>query len=332
MKDSLPSFYNCLEYDPQRQSVSLSKRAIRDLRPNEVLVRVWGSPINPSDRLFCQGLYGSKAQAPQVPGFEGSGKVVSTGSNFLARRLLGKRVAGAVQAQDGFWAEYVVLPFNQCMPMGKEVTDEVASCAFVNPLSAWALFEPLRKREFPSFLQTAAASQLGRMILGLSIKHQVTGVHIVHRPELVELLQKEGAKIVLDSSQKGFEEQLRDHCEKLQIKYAVDAVAGELTGKLAAALPEGGKVVVYGVLSGKKCEVDPGDLIFRNIQVRGFWLSHYLKSQNPLKTLKLFSDLQKLLQQEGVTKVSRMLSLEEAVADLKNQPHPASFGKILIRP
>lgn len=332
MKESLPSFYRCLEYNPEKQSLSLSKRAMPHLRPNEVLIRVWGSPINPSDRLFCQGLYGMRAEKVVVPGFEGSGVVVNTGSNFMARRMAGKRVAGAVQGQDGFWAEYVVVPFNQCMPLGKEITDEVASCAFVNPLSAWALFEPLRKKEFPSFVQTAAASQLGRMILRLSKKYQVTGVHIVHRPELVELLRKEGAEIVLDSSQVGFEEQLRGHCENLKISYAIDAVAGESTGNLAAALPEGGKIIVYGVLSGKKCEVNPGDLIFKNIQVQGFWLSHYLKRQNVLNTVKLFSRLKDLLKNEGMTQVARELTLEEALADLTNQPKPASFGKVLIKP
>jgi threonine dehydrogenase-like Zn-dependent dehydrogenase len=40
--------------------------------PGEVLVRVFASPINPSDLMFIRGLYGFKKPPPAVPGFEGA--------------------------------------------------------------------------------------------------------------------------------------------------------------------------------------------------------------------------------------------------------------------
>ncbi|NBT59143.1 hypothetical protein EBT16_10205 [bacterium] len=119
MNNKNPTHFKCIEFDPQTCALSLSSRVIPQPKANEVLVRVWGSPINPSDRLFCQGLYGTKASRPVVPGFEGSGTVVKTGSSWMARRLLGKRVSGAVQGTDGFWAEHVLLPASQCLPVSK---------------------------------------------------------------------------------------------------------------------------------------------------------------------------------------------------------------------
>jgi NADPH:quinone reductase-like Zn-dependent oxidoreductase len=53
--------------------------------PDEVLVRVFASPINPSDLMFVQGLYGLKKPLPAVPGFEGGGTVVQAGTGMLPR-------------------------------------------------------------------------------------------------------------------------------------------------------------------------------------------------------------------------------------------------------
>ncbi|NBT59144.1 hypothetical protein EBT16_10210 [bacterium] len=209
---------------------------------------------------------------------------------------------------------------------------QASVCQFQKALSAWALFEPLRKKQVSSFVQTAAASQLGRMVLRLSKKYHVPGIHVVHRPDLVEALKKEGADCVLDSSHPQFENELKAACERFEVQYAIDAVAGEMTGILARSILAGGELSVYGVLSGKPCEVDAGELIFRNVQVKGFWLSHYLKDKNPFEMMRLFFDLKKLLKREGATQISRRLSLEETLEEFKRAPEPTSYGKTLVTP
>lgn len=324
--------YQCIELNPQNSSLSLQTRTLLALEPGEVLIKVWGSPINPSDRLFCQGLYGTKAKSLVVPGFEGAGTVVEAGKSFLARRLLGKRVAGAVQGTDGFWSEYVKLPALQCVPMGNSIPNETAACALVNPLTALALFDPTKRRFSSGLIQTGAASQLGRMVSRLCKKHSVNCLEIVHRPDLKEKLLKEGSLQVLCSSDAGFEEELAELSYSLKIQYAIDAVAGKLTGKLIQAMPVQSEVVVYGVLSGETCEVNPGDLIFKQSAVKGFWLSYWLESKNPLEKARLFYDLKKFLEKEGQTHVARKLSLKEAVDEILNPHRQDSLGKTLILP
>lgn len=324
--------YRCIELDPQRLELRIAERPMPVLRSHEVLLQVWGSPINPSDRLFCKGVYGAKANSLTVPGFEGTGKVVATGSGLIARRLLGKRVSGAVQGQEGFWSEYVVLPAKQCMVLPHSISDETAACAFVNPLTALALMEPIRAKKFNSLIQTGAASQLGRMLYRLSQKQKIPSIHVVHRSELKAALLREGYREVLDSSSPSFQTDLAQKAKEYGVLYALDAVAGNMTQKLAQALPERAEIVVYGVLSGKNCEIDPGDLIFRNISLRGFWLAHWLKAKNPLQLAKVFYDLKKLLQAEGKTHIARRLSLEETLQDLQNPKHQDSLGKSLVLP
>jgi len=324
--------YRCIELDPSNSTVKIAERTVPDLRSDQVLVRVWGSPINPSDRLFCKGVYGTRAKSPTVPGFEGVGTVVASGSSFLARRLLRKRVSGAVQGQEGFWSEYVVLPAKQCLVLSDSVSNETAACAFVNPLTALALMEPIQKKKFRSLVQTGAASQLGRMVYRLCEKQKIPSIHVVHRAELKELLLREGYQEVLDSSSSSFESELALKTKKYGVRYALDAVAGNMTQKLAEALPEKSEIVVYGILSGKNCEVSPGDLIFKGISLKGFWLSHWLQSKNPFQLAKVFYDLKKLLQKEGQTQIARKLSLDQTLQDILNPSYQDSLGKTLVLP
>jgi NADPH:quinone reductase-like Zn-dependent oxidoreductase len=76
--------------------------------PGQVLVRIAAAPVNPSDLGFLRGSYGFQTPFPVVPGFEASGTVVAAGPGLLPRLWLGKRVACAVSATGGTWAEYLV--------------------------------------------------------------------------------------------------------------------------------------------------------------------------------------------------------------------------------
>lgn len=324
--------FQCLELDPKSCSLQLVRRNFPRLKENEVLLRVHASPINPSDRLFCQGLYAAPAKDKIVPGFEGSGTVVQTGKKFVARRLKGKRVAGAVQGQDGFWAEYVVVPAERCLVLNPKISEDAASCAFVNPLTAIALLEPLRKKKFSALVQTAAASQLGRMIEKACRKYKIPAVHVVHRPDLKEALMIEGFSHVLDSTDKNFEEDLKRISHQLNARYAIDAVGGKMTGVLAKNLPESSQVVVYGVLSGQKCEIEPSELIFRNVSICGFWLSHWLKDKNPFELIRVFSNLKKSLVNENATTVARRIKLDQVPQEIQSPASSSSFGKILVVP
>ena len=87
---------------------------LRDVPPpaapqsGEVRVRMLASPINPSDLLMVQGLYGKQPRLPCVPGFEGVG-IVEAGSGLLAKRVLNKRVA-VLNSAGGNWQEQVIIP------------------------------------------------------------------------------------------------------------------------------------------------------------------------------------------------------------------------------
>src|SRR5262245_50107591 len=74
----------------------------------QVRVRMIASPVNPSDLLYIQGQYGKPPPLPATPGFEGVGVVEESGGGFLARRVMGRRVA-VLNPSTGNWQEQVVI-------------------------------------------------------------------------------------------------------------------------------------------------------------------------------------------------------------------------------
>jgi len=72
-------------YDGKPESIAVVEMPVPRPGPGEVLVRVFASPINPSDLMFLRGLYGFKKPLPAIPGFEGSGAVVEAGTRMMPR-------------------------------------------------------------------------------------------------------------------------------------------------------------------------------------------------------------------------------------------------------
>ena len=157
------------DLDAAVQNLRVAQKPTPTPGPGQVLVKIETAPCNPSDLIFMQGLYGVVKALPAVPGWEGAGTVVASGGGIIANWLKGKRVACGGQAEsDGTWAEYYLADVKNCVPLRNKISFEQGASLIVNPLTAWALIEEAQKGRHGGIVQTAAASQLGRMILRLA--------------------------------------------------------------------------------------------------------------------------------------------------------------------
>ena len=318
--------------DGKPESLALAERPVPRPGKGQVLVRIAASPINPSDLSFIKGMY-IKKTLPIIPGFEASGTVVASGGGFMARALVGKRVACAAPANgDGTWAEYMVTSALFCIPLRKNISFEAGASLIVNPLTAWALMDMAKRGGHPAVVQTAAASALGRMILRLGQRFDMPVINIVRRQEQVELLQALGAKYVLNSNEANFDDQLKKLCLECSASLAFDAVAGDLTSRLLQALPKQGRVIIYGGLSQQLCQLDPRIFIYDDKHLEGFWLSTWLKKRNPLLQIHTALQIQKFLANDLKTEVRARLPLENAAEALHQYASNMTGGKILLVP
>jgi len=318
-------------YDGSPESLRIETRPVPKPERGQVLVKMVAAPINPSDLMFLKGFYGVRKPLPVVPGWEGMGHVVATGDDWLSRQLLGKRVAcAAPNKHDGTWAEYMLTAATRCIPLEDTVSDEQGAMLIVNPLTAWALMDIARKDGAHAFVQTAAASAVGRMLVRLSQHFGIAGVHIVRRDEQVELLRSMGATHVLNSETPDFDEQLREVCHQLRATIAFEAVSGMLAARVLKAMPDRSRLILYGALSESPLMADPRDLIFQRKRVEGFWLADWLSARSVIRQIRLGKQIQRALGDLLHTEVAARYPLSDLHRALADYQASMTAGKRLI--
>src|SRR6266853_2344518 len=89
------------------------------LGQEDVLISMEAAPLNPSDFLFVRGTYGVRPAFPSSVGAEGVGRVAKIGSKVDVA-LQSKRVLIIPTYEQGTWADQVVAPVRNLVPMSDE--------------------------------------------------------------------------------------------------------------------------------------------------------------------------------------------------------------------
>jgi NADPH:quinone reductase len=238
--------------------LSLHSIPVSSPAPDEVLLRVQATPLNPSDigLLFgpadintakalgtidspvvtmriaepaMKSMAGRMDQSVPV-GNEGAGVVVAAGSSPAAQALLGKTVAVLGGAM---YSQYRTVKAEQCLLLPAGATAAEGASCFVNPLTALGFIETMRHEGHTALVHTAAASNLGQMLNKICIKDGIGLVNIVRKPEHVTLLKSLGAKHVCNAESPTFMEDLTAALLATGATLAFDATGG---GKLAGQI------------------------------------------------------------------------------------------------
>jgi NADPH:quinone reductase len=228
---------------------------------NEVLVRVEASPINPSDLglliASADMTTATVAGTPERPivsasvgeaalgalsarldkslpvGNEGAGTVVAAGSSAAAQALIGRRVAIAGGAM---YSQYRAVDVSACLVLPDGATARDGASSFVNPMTALGMTETMRREGHSGLVHTAAASNLGQMLVKLCQKDGIPLVNIVRKPEQEALLMSLGATYVLNSASSSFSTDLVEALKATSATLAFDATGG---GTLASQILNG---------------------------------------------------------------------------------------------
>jgi NADPH:quinone reductase-like Zn-dependent oxidoreductase len=325
--------------------------------PDEVVVRVEATPINPSDLGLLTGAAdlstakvsgtkdspvvtakvpeaGMKAMAGRLDesmpvGNEGAGVVVKTGSSEAAKALMGKTVS---MIGGAMYAQYRCLRVNECMPLPAGTTAAEGASWFVNPLTALGMTETMRREGHKALVHTAAASNLGQMLNKICIKDGIGLVNIVRSQEQADILRKIGARHVVDSSAPSFMDDLTNALIETGATIAFDAIGG---GKLAGQILTAMEVAInktakaysrYGSNVHKQVYIY-GSLDFRPVElnrafgmawgVGGWLLFPFLMKIGPVDGQKLRERVVSELKTTFASHYTKVVSLQE-VLDLSN--------------
>ena len=269
--------------------LSIADVAVPTPKDDEVVIRVEAAPINPSDlgpmfgpadmstaRLVGTGddakvvadippglrrMVAGRVGTPMAMGNEGSGVVVDAGSSDAAQALLGRTVATIGGAM---YSQFRLAPAAACLALPDGVTAVEGASCFVNPLTTLGMVETMRLDGHTALVHTAAASNLGQMLVKLCLADGVPLVNIVRRQEQVDLLQDLGATIVCNSSDDDFMSSLIDAVATTDATIGFDATGGGtlasriLTAMESAQAAKEGAVGRYGSTRHKQVYIYGG--------------------------------------------------------------------------
>lgn len=258
-------------------AITLEPQVIAPLGDDEILMRIEATPINPSDLGLLFGpadvasarkdasatnatmlldiaphlrrMVAARVGQPMPVGNEGAGTVVAAGASPTAQALIGRVVATFGGAMYGTYrtvraAEALVLPEGSSAREGASLT--------VNPLTAMAMVGTMRREGYSALVHTAAASNLGQMLVRYCLSEGVALVNIVRSQAQVDILKGIGAAHIVDSSAPDFFDRLVDALVETGATLAFDAIGGgKLAGQIltameAAQMRKGAAFSVYG--------------------------------------------------------------------------------------
>ncbi|MGW7008654.1 zinc-dependent alcohol dehydrogenase family protein, partial [Streptomyces sp. NPDC054933] len=183
-------------YGEPKDVLSITDRPIPEPRAGEVRIRMIASPVNPSDLLYVRGHYaGVEPHFPAPVGFEGVGVIDALGPQVQGWEP-GQRVV-VVNGRGGNWAEYSVVSAQDLLPAPEGLPDEQVASFMINPASAVLMVRHLLAVPQGEWLmQSAATSEIGRMVIRLAKRDGIRTVNIVRRREAVAELERLGADVV----------------------------------------------------------------------------------------------------------------------------------------
>jgi NADPH:quinone reductase-like Zn-dependent oxidoreductase len=303
----------------------------------QVRVRMLASPVNPSDLMTVRGVYGVHPPLPASAGFEGVGIVQASGGGWLGRLFQGRRVV-VLNRGGGNWAEQVVVPAKQVIPVARDLPVEQAAMFFVNPAAAYVMTRVLLRVPPGAWvLQTAAGSAVGRMVIRLGTRFGFRTLNVVRREEQIDELRALGGTDVVcfdpaRHEQRMLAERVRSIAGNEGVPFVLDPVGGATASALVPCLATRGRMVIYGTLSDDPLAVSPRELMGRQSSIEGFWLARWVQGRGLWARLRFVRNLTQLIR-EGVlvSEVEREFSLEQIADAVRAAEQPGRHGKVLLR-
>jgi NADPH:quinone reductase-like Zn-dependent oxidoreductase len=346
---------------------------VREPADDEVVVRVEAAPINPSDLGGMLSAADSNAfqaggDADQplafaaIPeqaarfvaarvgiavsvGNEGAGTVVKAGASPEAQALLGKTVA---LIGGGCYADYRIAKAAAVFALPDGVTAEEGASAFVNPMTALGMIGTMRLDGYKGLVHTAAASNLGQMLVKLCAAEGVPLVNIVRSEEQVALLKGLGAEHVVNSTAPDFFAELTAAIAATDAYLAFDAIgggklAGQILTCMEAAVPKGTtfspygstqmkQVYLYGGLSQAPTEF--GRSFGMKWGIGGWLVGYFLERVGMEETIRLRARVGRDIRTIFASQYSHRISLTDVVdpAMIATYNRRATGEKYLVTP
>lgn len=289
--------------------------------PGQALVEVLASPISPTDRLGLRGLY-PLPFADNIPGVQGVARVLELGPD-CGGPPVGSMIILPVRC--GAWRERLCVPVAELVviPPGRDPAE--SSTLRIEALTAAVLLDDLASGDW--FIHSPGAGAVGRYLTALGGLRDMHSIALVGSREPIADLWGLGADHVLVR-----EPSLPNRLAELGLpspRMAFDGSGGVASELLATCMAPTGELIVYGAVSRMPVQLSVAQLVFRDIQVRGFWLYRWARAAGPEYVQ---ASLQELVTLNLRERVEARVSLDDWRDGLHLSEQPGIRGRVVLTP
>ena len=294
--------------------------------PGEVLVKMVLSPVHNHDLMTIAGQYGFKPELPAVPGTEAVGVVEALGDG-VAHLKVGQRVAGG---GDKTWAEYYLGNAARLVPVPDSVSNETACQLVSMPLSSKMLLDTLEVKSGDWIAINAANGAVGKLLTQYAAEKGVKVLGLVRRDAAVAEMAALGFKDVVATETDGWQDKVKSITGGAPIIRGIESLGGDGAEQLSRILADGAQLISFGAMTGRPLKIPAGELLFRNITVKGFW-----GAKPPVKPERIGVLLGELIADAAsgklVLEIEAAYSIDDVAKAAAASGEPGRKGKIAIR-
>lgn len=314
---------------------------------DEIRVRVRACALNRLDLWVREGVPGHEFPLPLTPGSEIAGEVEAVGALvaglepgvavllapgvscgtcdrcLAAEDMLCPSYGLLGETRDGGYAEYVVVPARNVLPLPAGLSFAEAAALPLVFLTAWHMLHARAAlRPFEDVLIHAAGSGVSSAAIQIARLAAARRIVVTAGSDAKLAKARElGATHAINYRRDDFVAAVRDITGRRGVDVIVDHVGGETFEKSLKVLARGGRLVLCGATTAPTAQINLRALFFKNQSILG-------------STMGSLAELRRLLQfvERGDLKpvVDRLLPLEQAAAAQAALDNREQFGKIVL--
>jgi len=242
-----------------------------------------------------------------------------TGNETICRDF---SIIGGLSNYNGGYAEYVVVPKTNIVPIPNEISDEHAATLSISYLTAWNIFKKLQLKKHDTLLVYGATGGLGMAVIQIAKALGIKIITSVSDDSKLNFARSLGSDNVINRKKKEVEVEV----EKITGGVGVDAVvdnAGQKTFTTSInCVRKGGKIALCGTTSGNTANFQIRTFYSKQIQLLGILIGSKLE----------LLELMKFVSKKNILpKVDSIYTLAEIHKAHTLLERGQQLGKILIK-
>lgn len=295
----------------------------------EVLIDVAAAGVNFPDSLLVQGLYQLKPDLPFIPGTEVAGVISEVGEGVQHLKV-GMRVLGICRL--GGYAEKVVIPANQVMPIPDSIPmEEAAGLVTAHATAHHALKQRAAIQAGETLLVTGAAGGTGLAAVQIGKEMGATVIAACSTDEKCEIARQNGADLTINYTTHDLKDTIKSMTNNKGVDVVYECVGGDTFHACSRSMAWAGRLLVIGFAGGEIPKFPVNLALVKGYSVVGvFWGS--FTAHQPQDFMANMKELITWYAQGKVkVHVDEVFPLHDAVAAIDKVTSRQVKGKVVLR-